>query len=247
MKTIILTVVLSIAAIAFAACGQSATNNNSAMNHGGMNHNSMNSNSMNMNGMNHNSMPMNSNMPMNHSGMKSDANAKSAPYDLQFIDTMIAHHEGAVEMAKMVDGKTQRTELKAFAQKIIADQNKEIGQMKEWREKWFKGAPRAMNMEMPGMADSMKMDMKKLGAAKDKEFDRLFSEMMIPHHAGAVDMARLVLQHGRDPATRQLAEEIIAGQTIEIESMTRRLAALQQRSSAGSAAEFPSLGGTRGP
>ena len=74
-----------------------------------------------------------------------------------------------------------------------------------------------------------------------------FLAMMIPHHAGAVDMARLVLQHGRDPATRQLAEDIIAGQTIEIESMTRRLAALQQRSSAGSAAEFPSLGGTRGP
>ena len=66
-------------------------------------------------------------------------------------------------------------------------------------------------------------------------------------HAGAVDMARLVLQHGRDPATRQLAEEIIAGQTIEIESMTRRLAALRKPSGTGSAAEFPSLGGTRGP
>ena len=97
MKTIILTVVLSIATIAFAACGQNASNSNSAMNHGGMNHNSMNSNSMNMNGMGHNSQPMNSNMQMNHSGMKSDANAGSAPYDLQFIDTMISHHQGAVE------------------------------------------------------------------------------------------------------------------------------------------------------
>jgi|TARA_B100001105_G_scaffold178908_1_gene144318 uncharacterized protein (DUF305 family) len=74
-----------------------------------------------------------------------------------------------------------------------------------------------------------------------------FLAMMIPHHAGAVDMARLVLQHGRDPATRQLAEEIISGQTIEIESMTRRLAALRQRPAAGAAAEFPALGGTRGP
>jgi uncharacterized protein (DUF305 family) len=74
-----------------------------------------------------------------------------------------------------------------------------------------------------------------------------FLVMMIPHHAGAVDMARLLLQHGRDPATRQLAEEIIAGQTIEIESMTRRLAALRQAQVAGAATEFPSLGGTRGP
>ncbi|CAN7768269.1 DUF305 domain-containing protein [Pseudorhodoferax sp. LjRoot39] len=74
-----------------------------------------------------------------------------------------------------------------------------------------------------------------------------FLAMMIPHHAGAVDMAQLVLQHGRDPATRQLAEEIIAGQTIEIDSMTRRLAVLRKQSGAGPAAEFPPLGGTRGP
>ena len=218
MKTIILTVVLSIAAIAFAACGQSATNSNSAMNHGGMNHNSMNSNSsMNMNGMNHNSM--NSNMPMNHSGMKSDANATSAPYDLQFIDTMIAHHEGAVEMAKMVDGKTQRTELKAFAQKIIADQNKEIGQMKEWREKWFKGAPRAMNMEMPGMADSIKMDMSKLSNAKDKEFDLAFIEMMIPHHAGATTMAKEAQTKAEHTEIKTLAGNIIKEQEAEIKQM----------------------------
>lgn len=73
-----------------------------------------------------------------------------------------------------------------------------------------------------------------------------FLAMMVPHHQGAVDMARLVLQHGRDPVTRQLAEEIIAGQTVEIESMKRRLALL--RKGVGTQApEFPSLGGTRGP
>ena len=59
-------------------------------------------------------------------------------------------------------------------------------------------------------------------------------------------MARLVLKHGRDPATRRLAEEIIAGQTIEIESMTRRLAALRQPRSENRVQEFPALGGTRG-
>lgn len=74
-----------------------------------------------------------------------------------------------------------------------------------------------------------------------------FLAMMIPHHAGAVDMARLVLQHGRDPATRRLAEEIIAGQSIEIEGMTRRLAALRQGNQTDDAREFPALGGTRGP
>jgi len=71
-----------------------------------------------------------------------------------------------------------------------------------------------------------------------------FLAMMIPHHAGAVDMARAVLRYGRDPVTRQLAEEIIAGQTIEIEGMTRRLAALRRPQREP---EFPALGGTRGP
>ena len=217
MKTIILTVVLSIAAIAFAACGQNATNSNSAMNHGGMNHNSMNSNSMNMNGMNHNSM--NSNMPMNHSGMKSDANAASAPYDLQFIDTMTAHHSGAVEMAKMVEGKTENADVKKFAAQIIKDQEKEIAEMKDWREKWFKGAPRAMNMEMPGMADSMKMDMSKLSNAKDKEFDLAFIEMMIPHHAGATTMAKEAQTKAEHTEIKTLAGNIIKEQEAEIKQM----------------------------
>ena len=90
----------------------------------------------------------------------------------------------------------------------------------------------------------MMQDMHAPGYSGNVDVD--FLVMMIPHHAGAVDMARLVLQHGRDPATRQLAEEIIAGQTIEIESMTRRLAVLRQVQTTRHAPEFPALGGTRG-
>ena len=43
--------------------------------------------------------------------------------------------------------------------------------------------------------------------------------MMIPHHEGVMDMARLVLIHGRDPMVRKIAEEIIASQTVEIAAM----------------------------
>jgi uncharacterized protein (DUF305 family) len=95
-----------------------------------------------------------------------------------------------------------------------------------------------------GMARMME-DMHSPGFSGHADID--FLAMMIPHHAGAVEMARLLLQHGRDPATRQLAEEIIASQVVEIESMTRRLAALRQGSPTDSAEEFPALGGTRGP
>ena len=103
----------------------------------------------------------------------------------------------------------------------------------------------AFQREMDASMAQMMQDMHSPGYVGHADVD--FLAMMIPHHAGAVDMARLVLQHGRDPATRQLAEDIIAGQTIEIESMTRRLSALRQQPLAGAAAEFPSLGGTRGP
>ena len=72
--------------------------------------------------------------------------------------------------------------------------------------------------------------------------DRDFLTMMIPHHQGAIDMARLVLQAGRDPLVRSLAEDIIAVQTSEIAGMRGRLAALPPHDEA-----YPSPTGNRGP
>lgn len=72
-----------------------------------------------------------------------------------------------------------------------------------------------------------------------------FLAMMIPHHEGAVEMARLVLVHGRDPLTRSLAGEIIASQTAEIAAMKNRLAILRKGEDANPGG-FPALNGTRG-
>lgn len=227
MKTIILTVILSVAAMALAACGTTEpTNTNARANSGNsMNINGMNHSSMNMNGMNHNSMPMNANHNMSGmmNDMKSDPNAASAPYDLQFIDTMTHHHEGAIEMAEMALKKSTNDELKKFAQKIIDDQKKEIAQMKEWREKWYAGKPRAQNMKMPGMMDSMKMmmgdGMKKMEAMSGKDFDLHFLDMMPPHHAGATVMAKEALTKAEHPEIKTLANQIIKEQEAEIKQM----------------------------
>jgi uncharacterized protein (DUF305 family) len=205
-----------------AACSQSG--GNTAMNHGGMNHNSMNSGSMNMNGMNHNSMPMNSNEDMSKmEGMKSDPGATSQPYDLQFIDTMTSHHQGAIDMAEMALKKSENADLKKFAQKIIDDQQREIAQMKQWRDRWYAGKPAAKNMEMPGMADSMKMmmadEMKKMEAASGKDFDLHFIDMMTPHHAGAVRMAQEALTKAEHPEIKTLATNVIKAQESEIKMM----------------------------
>ena len=72
-----------------------------------------------------------------------------------------------------------------------------------------------------------------------------FLATMIPHHAGAVEMARLVLIHGKDPLVRRLAEEIIAGQQAEIAAMEARLAILRKGADPKPDG-YPTLGSTRG-
>jgi uncharacterized protein (DUF305 family) len=98
---------------------------------------------------------------------------------------------------------------------------------------------RAMHAAMRAMAEAM--DAAPMTANPDADF----LAMMIPHHQGAVDMASLVLIHGRDPLTRQLAEAIIASQQAEIASMQARFRVLTN----GGPPEddqFPALSGTRG-
>ena len=97
--------------------------------------------------------------------------------------------------------------------------------------------------EMDRDMQKMMADMHRPGYTGNVDVD--FLAMMIPHHQGAVDMARLLLIHGRDPLTRKLAEEIIASQATEIAAMRARLDILRHAPDAG-AGEFPALDGTRG-
>ncbi|MBA4125096.1 MAG: DUF305 domain-containing protein [Acidobacteria bacterium] len=225
MKTIILLFFLSVAVIAFAGCQSAPTTTNTNIHTNTAIVNSNANSMMNLNGntmMNGNSMS-NSGGMMNRSDIKSSPNAASQPYDLQFIDTMSAHHKSAIDMAEMTVKKSNNAELKTFAQKIIDDQKKEIAQMKDWREKWYAGKPEAMNMEMSGMNDSMKMmmgdEMKKMEAATGKDFDIHFLDMMTPHHAGAVTMAKEALMKAEHPEIKTLANQIIKAQEAEIKMM----------------------------
>ena len=97
--------------------------------------------------------------------------------------------------------------------------------------------------EMQAGMEKMMRGMHASGYSDNADVD--FLAMMIPHHEGAVEMSRLLLLHGRDPATRRLAEEIIASQTVEIQAMTARLAILRSEVKPGGE-NFPALGGTRG-
>lgn len=223
-KSFSLTVILSTAAL-FAGCRQDNPTliNSTLQTRGNQNAESRNhsesGNSMNHNEMNHNLSANHS--EMNHSEMKSAPNAAAQPFDLQFLDTMIAHHEGAVEMAKPAASKADNAELKTLAAKMVADQTREIGTMKRWREQWFAEKPAALNMEMAGMADSMKgMDAAKLNDASGAALDTEFVNQMTAHHQGAIVMAREALTKAEHPEIKVLANQIIQAQEAEIKQMS---------------------------
>ena len=72
-------------------------------------------------------------MPASH-GLSTDP---ATPFDHRFIDAMIPHHEGALVMATRARTEAEHPEIKALAERILASQQAEIDQMKEWRTKWY--------------------------------------------------------------------------------------------------------------
>ena len=145
------------------------------------------------------------------------------PYDLLFIDAMVAHHQGAIAMAQPVVSRALHPELKDFARKVVDDQSREIAMMTQWHDQWFPGRSKTPNiLDMPGMTKSM-MDispdhMRKLTGAA---LDRMFLDMMIFHHEGAVTMAKDALAKSQRPEIKGLAQSIIDAQQGEIEMVNR--------------------------
>lgn len=85
-----------------------------------------------------------------HSGMdmKMSELEGADPFDRTFIDMMVVHHEGAITMAKAELAKGKNAALRDIAEQIIADQQSEVDQMRDWRKAWYGAA----------MDDSMDMD-----------------------------------------------------------------------------------------
>jgi uncharacterized protein (DUF305 family) len=163
---------------------------------------------------------------MDH-GMAMDLGPADTNYDLRFIDAMIPHHQGATEMALSAQQKSKRPEIKKLADDIIKAQNKEIAQMKQWRQAWYPKAgdkPMAYDAQKGQMmemsSDQMKgmMMSKDLGTA-DGEFDLRFINAMIPHHEGALTMAKDALSKSKRPEIKQLAQDIVTSQQKEIDQM----------------------------
>jgi uncharacterized protein (DUF305 family) len=160
---------------------------------------------------------------INGHSMTSSPNAAKAPYDLQFLDTMTAHHQSALDMAKLADERSAHTELKQMAKTMIGNQQKEIQQLQDWKKQWYAGTDYAKNTQMPGMKESMgdMAMMDKLEAASGPKFDAMFLDLMPKHHAGAIRMAKDALKKAKHPEIKQFAQKVIDSQTDEVARMAK--------------------------
>ena len=142
--------------------------------------------------------------------------------DVTFVQMMIPHHEGAVEMAQLAIDKAESPEVVELAERIEAAQAPEIEEMTAWLEAW--GEPvETEGMDHGEMAGMSEDDMAALESASGPEFDRMFLEMMIEHHRGAVEMAETEIADGVNPEAIAMAETIKSSQEAEIAEMEELL------------------------
>jgi uncharacterized protein (DUF305 family) len=143
--------------------------------------------------------------------------------DQHFIEQMIPHHEGAIQMAKLALTKSTHPEIKVLAQAIIKSQSKEIEDMRGWYTSWFgKNVPEGVvsgggMMSQGGMHMGGQEDMAALEYAKD--FDKAFIEQMIPHHQLALMMVQMLQSGTSRPEMLELAKNITTSQSAEIQKM----------------------------
>jgi uncharacterized protein (DUF305 family) len=151
--------------------------------------------------------------------------AEGTPTDRVFLKAMIAHHEAAVGMARIARKRGEDPQLKRLAAEIVSAQTSEIRQMERIHARLFhsKARPDLEAHDQLGLSASEAglehVDHTRLEAAQP--FDRAFIDEMVPHHLGAVRMARVVVAKTKDEELGQLARAIIEGQSREIRQMNK--------------------------
>lgn len=144
-----------------------------------------------------------------------------------FLEAMVPHHQSAVQMARVAERRAEHREIRSTAKAIVSAQMREIAQMRRIYRREFAETLRpnmdahaqlGLSAEDAGMMMHGGEDM---GASlrKAKPFDRAFIDAMIPHHQGAIRMARVILAGDGSTEIMQLADGIIRAQAQEIREM----------------------------
>lgn len=156
-----------------------------------------------------------------------EAQGDHNPADVTFAASMVPHHQQAIEMADLALVQASSGDVRRLATEIKAAQGPEIASMTGWLTGWG-AAPMPGDHDMGGAGMDGMMSAQEMSALKDQSgaaFDRMWLQMMVRHHEGAVAMARTQLSEGRDPAAKALARAVMDGQTKEIATMNALLKA----------------------
>lgn len=145
-------------------------------------------------------------------------------FDEAYIADMLAHHEGAVNMAEQAQAATAREEIRVLAGNITASQSREMAQMRQWQQEWgYETTNSAGHMSHGGSGADMAGDMvemqNSLNGLTGEEFDKEFLKQMIIHHQQAVDMSKYAGSNAKHQEIKDLAADVISAQTTEIEQM----------------------------
>ncbi|GAA3444342.1 DUF305 domain-containing protein [Planomonospora venezuelensis] len=146
--------------------------------------------------------------------------------DVEYTRDMIVHHRQALDMALLAPSRARSAELKGLASRIKDTQGPEIQFMTSWLQEQGQRphGHHTAHEGMPGMATPEQMGA--LKAAAGTEFDRLFLQLMIAHHQGAITMSERVFTGGSHIRIQELAGDVTATQSAEIRHMLRIRATL---------------------
>ncbi|TWD25523.1 uncharacterized protein (DUF305 family) [Streptomyces sp. T12] len=141
--------------------------------------------------------------------------------DVSYARMMIQHHTQALDMTALAPGRAESVKVVKLAERIAAAQKPEIGAMRGWLRTHGKPEQESGHghdhATMPGMATEAQL--KQLRAAEGKAFDQLFLTLMITHHQGAITMATDVKGQGNNIQIEEMADDVVAQQTSEINRM----------------------------
>jgi uncharacterized protein (DUF305 family) len=139
-----------------------------------------------------------------------------------FLANMIAHHQGAVDMANLALTNASHQEVKDLAKAIVSTQTTEITDMTAWQKAWGYPASSGEMMEdhsSMGMMDANAGMMNELNGKTGGAFDKAFLEQMIMHHQSAINMAATGKTNAQHQEVKDLTVAIVTAQTKEIKQM----------------------------
>jgi uncharacterized protein (DUF305 family) len=157
-------------------------------------------------------------MGMGSDGMARQMVMQDGKYsDKAFINAMVPHHQGAIEMARVALENAEHEEIQEVSRNIVSTQQSEIEELKSIKQEEFGTSNVPMEMSMEQMRDMGMMDPQSL--ADENPFDEAFIDAMIPHHQSAIGMAGVANEKSKNPRIKELAQNITSAQKREIEQM----------------------------